>query len=69
MPRLEIFQDKDSDIVLTQDADMMLLSPEQAVALAHRLMSFGAGQGPRETETIDEKGNIKSIHGAIINGK
>lgn len=68
--RVDIQQDKDSDIYIMQDSergtDLVLLTPAQAVALGYRLLSLGDGQGPRETETVDDRGNVKSISGEII---
>jgi len=68
--RVDIQQDKDSDIYVMQDSergtDLVLLTPEQALALGYRLLSFANGQGPRETETIDDHGNVKSLSGTVI---
>ena len=53
---VEISQDTDGTIFLKQDCgediEIILCSPKQALKLAHRLMSFAAGQGPREVEYI-----------------
>lgn len=59
-PPLEISQDGQSYIWLDQfDGEIdniIVLSPDQAMKLAYRLMSFASGQGPSEVETIlDEK--------------
>jgi hypothetical protein len=68
--RVDIQQDKDDDIYVMQDSergtDLVLLTPKQAIALAYRLQSFGKGQGPRETETIDDHGNVKTLNGTVI---
>ena len=53
---IEISQDADGTILIKQDCgediEIILCSPRQALKLAHRLMSFAAGQGPREVEYI-----------------
>jgi hypothetical protein len=68
--RVDIQQDKDNDIFVMQDSergtDLVLLTPEQAVALGYRLLSMGNSQGPRETETVDDHGNVKLLSGEIV---
>jgi hypothetical protein len=68
--RVDVQQDKDSDIYIMQDSergtDLVLLTPEQASALGYRLLSFANGQGPRETEAIDDRGNVKLLSGEIV---
>ena len=49
---IEIEQDFEDDIFIRQisgdNLDVIVMSPETAFKLAYKLMSFAAGQGPRE---------------------
>ena len=58
MRAIEISQDADDLIWLMQDSgddlEIIMLTSDQALALAYKLMSFAKGQGPRETEIVRE---------------
>jgi hypothetical protein len=59
LPSVEIRQDHDDIILISQYAgdqdETIFLSPNQALKLAYCLMAFARGQGPRDTETIEDQ--------------